>query len=435
MLLKLVDRRFLFFISSFLYALGICFFGQTGDSLLTIIYLFLFTVVFLNLQKRILSTKSLPNPLIELISFQIFISLGILLGLYLGSGPNSILWPLDAIYTHVPLSQNIMQALQGIRTWNEVSIEIPGALTHSFTGLWFYFIGPTIYASGLSLLCFKIATILFIFLLSQSLYDTKTAYISSLIYIIAPTVQFYTLNFYKEATIHFLIISSFYFSYSIFFRQKFLFLPALGLSLFLLSQERFYLVFLFIPTLFIFMLFASKNYRLLKLLIFSVTIGVLVKNNVYLQQSPEWMFHKLEEFRQSHMQFHDFSFTYNYEIPYYLAYVKTLFTPYFTFKKLLTFLDLGNLLTWGSFLNQGIILSSLYAMIISLKKDWKVHLGFILPFLILIAFLAYISPWSGRIRDSFYPIIVIYAGLFFSQSMYKPILNRFKKLFTINSQK
>jgi hypothetical protein len=83
----------------------------------------------------------------------------------------------------------------------------------------------------------------------------------------------------------------------------------------------------------------------------------------------------------------------------------------------------------GSFINQVIITLSIlgFYKTIKNKKQIALHFFVILPFIIFLLFAAYIGPWSGRLRDSFYPIIAVYGSvgaIYAGQYLRKKELNK-----------
>ncbi len=411
--LKYLNRHAPLFLSSIAYSLLVARFQQKVDIIVTIFFLIFLIWLFISRKNEISERFSESDLIVDLVLHQICISSGILLGFVLVSENASLLWPQDAFTSHLPISENVSLALRGEIEWSKVGLDQPGTIIHLFTGLWFFLIGKTVYATTLSLLCFKLITICIVFLFCRNIENAKTAYLSGLTYILAPTVLFYTTTFYKEASVHSLVALIFYFSHLVFVKNKYWLLIPLGMFFYFLSRERFYLVFLFIPSLLTLGLFASNKHRWLKAALSGSILLFLYQENVYLQQSPEWVIRRLETFRQDHMKFNDYHYKYNYEIPYFLAFLKSLFTPYFTFNKLKIYFDYSNLLTWGSFLNQVIILSACIAFFKNFKNKVAHHLWICMPLFFLLLFLAYISPWAARLETASIPSLPFILGYFF----------------------
>ena len=140
---------------------------------------------------------------------------------------------------------------------------------------------------------------------------------------------------------------------------------------------------------------------------------------------------KVQQQRSYHSSFSDIINQFNYMIPYPVAFIKILFSPYFSNNKFSIFTGPSSLLSWGSFINQLIIISAIVGLLKNFRKS-SVHFYLWLPLLIFLLFAAYISPWSGRLRDSFYPLIACYAAYYLYNNKY------FRKIFRIsddNSQR
>jgi hypothetical protein len=225
-------------------------------------------------------------------------------------------------------------------------------------------------------------------------------------------VLFYTLTLYKEAAIQAYTVWIFLFIY-IFAREDkwWALAPALLLTGFL-AFERIYLPWMFVTT-YLIVLFANRGrYRYAAIAIAVLGFVLAFMYTPWLKDSPLLLIEKLKELRQSQMGYTDYSFKYNYEIPYPLAVLKTLFTPFITPGKFTLFSDFSYLLIWGSFVNQAVMVAFAYQWWREAKAKSVFHFSLLVPFLICTLLLAYIAPWAGRIRDSFFPLIALYVGCF-----------------------
>ncbi|MCB9025425.1 MAG: glycosyltransferase family 39 protein [Bdellovibrionaceae bacterium] len=346
----------------------------------------------------------------RIFAFIVLIYLALFLGLWLANAPNDSIWMPDSIRTHVPVSKQFSQVIQGHLNLEETDLGRQGVSTHILTGTMFTLFGINIYSTLMALFIFKALTLIPIFLLAKELFDTKTAYISSLLYIFAPTLMFYSISFYKEMAVQFYMAWVYYSLYKLFYSSKsILFSVILLCSLMLLSRERFYLVFLFIPSIVLLTINMSGKIKYW-ILLFSLSIlTILYSSNEYLQQSPRWMVNRIVYLRTLYMSVTNQSFSFNYDIPYPIAVLKATFTPYFTLNKFSLFYDFSYLLIWGSFINQIIIFTAIYCFF-KIYKQSIIHIANVLPLIIFLLLLGYICPWNDRLRDSFYPIISIYSA-------------------------
>ena len=127
-------------------------------------------------------------------------------------------------------------------------------------------------------------------------------------------------------------------------------------------------------------------------------------------------FPRLARFRADMMAPSDISREWNADLWYPLAVVKVLFTPFFTFHKFEIFRDLSALLTWGSFASQAVIALGCYGFWLQMREAGtsQARVGALimaLPLISFILFFGYLAPYSGRQRDSFFPVIATFAAV------------------------
>ncbi len=126
----------------------------------------------------------------------------------------------------------------------------------------------------------------------------------------------------------------------------------------------------------------------------------------------------IKNLRIHHASFRDISHRFNYDIPYVVAILKTLMTPIWSPDKLAMFKGASALITWGSFVHQMTMFSYLAAIVhIARVKKLRLGLHMQIPFIIFVLVAAYVSPWAGRIRDSFYPFLVLYASYYLNEHL------------------
>ncbi|HOI42663.1 MAG TPA: hypothetical protein PK523_06930, partial [Elusimicrobiales bacterium] len=191
-------------------------------------------------------------------------------------------------------------------------------------------------------------------------------------------------------------------------------------------NERFYIFFFFLAALvpFLILKFASARrgffaaaaigLPVLTYFIAHRAADTIIKGDVtYLRLFPDF-FLLLSDYRSAYMNYPDVTAV-NASLPYPLAFLKILLTPFFTLNKFALFSDYSYILIWGSFFTQAVILLSVYGMGISLKSDRASNWFLALPFLLFLLMFAYIAPYNGRLRDSFFPFLAVYAaGGYFS---------------------
>jgi hypothetical protein len=342
--------------------------------------------------------------------------LGILAGFYFSGRGESALWVIDSYQMHIPGSKNIanyLMGFEGLREQDSVFDKI--YFTHLVVGVFFILFGINPISSGLALMLAKVATILIMFHLGKRMFDGKIASIAILIYSLSPISLFYTITFYKEAIVQLLVIMIYFSIFSFVSKNNssrvystyIIFL----LSLLLIMNERFYLFPIFIFT-GILLIMLNHSIRVgIKCLILLLSIsGGYIFYNVY---STALDFSNLLEvlngFRSAYHNYSDVD-PINADIPYSLAFLKFIFTPFFTLNKFDIFDGYSYLLIWGSFLGQIIMIFSLFGMYKSLRLNFSRTWFMLMPFFIFLCIFAYISPFNGRIRDSFLPLIALYSA-------------------------
>ncbi len=400
-----------FFITGFAYSFILILTKRSFDSFPTIGFiLFALFAIYQN----ILSTnytKHLDNYFYRnLLPSTVLLSLGIILGCYVTNAPENSLWMNDSVTTHNP------STLRFIKLFNNFNSELfkkaittSGAITHFTVAVFFYLFGKSIFISSLALLFLKTITTAVIYKLSQAIFDSKTAVINAILYALSPMVLFYTLVFYKEASIQLFVALTYLSIYKVFYKQSTKYIPWIIIAIAALYLERFYLSIILLSTI-VLISFKSKRFLLVSLLGTTITGFYFYSNSQYLGKSSLTIINQIRQLRELHLSYNDMSASLNYNIAYPLAFIKTILTPFFTLNKFKIFYDFSYLLIWGSFIHQLTAVIAAVSFLKNWQKDKILHTSFILPFIIFISMTAYISPWAGRIRDSFYPLIILYTG-------------------------
>lgn len=334
-------------------------------------------------------------------------------------------WVYDSNTAHVPMAKDLMAIVSGkvpTEHWSVSKFVRTGGITHLFVGTWFALFGASAVVSSLAMTALKFGTIWILSAIGLDLTDDVFNHRSSekvgtngnlafVPYAVVPTVTFHTLAFYKEAMVHLLVAVALY---AIFKARKSLNLRwaiLFGMALCGLAVERFYVAALLSP-LFLLPLIQTERPKRVRYLI---ALGCLLIMAVVLApfQDVSWSkaLETIQELRLRHSRYPGVSVAYNYEISYPIAVLKTLFTPIWAPNKLEMFRGASALFTWGSFIHQAVMLLYIAGVYRAVKtRGWQ-HLYMQLPFLLFVLAAAYIAPWSARTRDSFYPLISIYAFL------------------------
>lgn len=401
-------------ISSFCYSFFIVQSDSLVDNFATITFVtFLFLLTFFYIF-WIRTQKELHwlDSLIFILSGA-FIHWGILWPVYSLGASEKYLWTIDTYSMHLPGSENINNILNGYESLREItSIWDKVYSTHIITGAAFYLFGDAPIIPSVVLALAKVLTLVFIYLTGKLFFSKKTALIGVVFFSLSPTILFYTISFYKEAFVQLFIIMAYYFSHRFLKKMRLLDFIFLSLSLLLLFNERFYIAPLFLLGFQLHLMASEKIKSIYKwsLTVFVGTAGVLFLKYYSGAISIFKIFDTLYHFRVAFNSYSDINKDVNINLPYAVSVVKLIFTPFFTMDKFDMFFDFSYLLIWGSLTNQIVMALAMGAMMTLLFKSPRQQILNLTPFFIFILMYAYIAPYNGRLRDSFYPIIVLYAA-------------------------
>jgi 4-amino-4-deoxy-L-arabinose transferase-like glycosyltransferase len=406
-----------------LYCAGLTYGTSFLQNIYTIFFIiFLAVLFFLNLQKI---NRQEKGPFFIIIQM-LLLNLSIAITAQILISSNAFFWVQD-VQGHLPES---LMFTDFIKNHSQVIPDLgfhQGKSTHALTGLSIAIFGINTFATILAQLIFKIIAVVCIYFIGKTLWSKKVGLIAIQLYGFCPTIFFYTIVLYKEAAVQAFLAASILFTLKIFLEKKYLFTIPLIITLALLLGERGYITYLLLlmfPFL-IYNLSFEKNKKNNLIFFFSGLITLLA-SYIYKPQLFSYtnIANDLMRTRNLYSSYLDVVGQYNYQIPYPLALLKITFTPFFTINKFEIFSDFSDLLIWGSFINQIIIFSALLGLIRAAKQK-ILHLYLWIPFFVFLLFAAYVSPFSGRIRDSFYPLISCYAAYYLANNKY------FKKTFNI----
>lgn len=356
---------------------------------------------------------------VEVASTVFGIALGLLVPVLIAGKAAEFFWAVDSMTTHIPKATAIAAWLTGESPFPfHDAINSQGGLTQFFIGLLFWIFGETPAASVLGLAVFRTLTGIVLIRICRETFQSKKYDIVFLFYALYPNALFHTTAYFKEALIHLLIALTLLLLARIargIDRKtlSFIDVPLLSVVFAMLYIERFYLVLLFLPILIVVISYGALKRSLL----FSTAIAVLLASVVALH--PYFKFSisefqlRIQEMREIHKAFPGINIQVNYDIPIWLAFIKSLLTPIWSPAKIEVFRGFSALITWGSFLGHIIILGYVLGVYRAIRKLGWSHFWIQIPFVLFLVAIAYVSPWAGRIRDSFVPLIVVYSTYYF----------------------
>ncbi|MBP2654157.1 MAG: hypothetical protein H6Q73_1726 [Firmicutes bacterium] len=388
--------------------------GKEGGIYSSLFYVFFLIGIFIWNWKEIEVSENIDK--FGVLSFFLIIALhiGLLIGYKIANPATAPLWVVDSYTMHIPGAENIANFLAGkdeLRSmtsmWDKIYI------TQIVVGLFFYLFGVSPIVSSGVLLCAKLCTNFFVFSIAKQMFDKKVAAYAVLIYALMPTVLFYTLVYYKEAFVQLLTVIIAWSFYKLNEKKRPLYFCILVISLLILANERFYLFPMYMITILLVILTSYSTKVTVKGVV--MVIIAMLAFVFYQKYSPAIAMHGggisslLGHFKTAYTNFDDID-PINRQLPYVLCIGKIMFSPYVTLNKFNIFTEYSNLLTWGAIPNQITILLFLLGSLSQLRNHFKQSWYMLMPILLFILLFAYVAPFSGRQRDSFYPIISIYAG-------------------------
>lgn len=409
------------------FGLGIFESENSGDNYFTFIFVALLILIFLAGLRMTLKSNSqseLRSVAFLAATAAIAIQGGIIVGLAFANAPDSALWVSDTYSSHLPLAKSVADALtgkDGLPAEKGFSDHV--LFTHFYVGIFFALFGVKPWVSALAMLLLKCCTIGIIWQWTRKLFNERAAAISIMAYGLMPTVMFYTMTFYKEAVIQFFVAAIMLSLFEILQKRDYRFFLLITPTLYALMYERFYLFPPFLFVLFFTLFFQAQAPRRIKLamLLMALILGGIFATTYNRYFPIEGLLKSLMAMRASLNSYSDINPAFNRDLFYPLAVLKITFTPYFTLSKFSLFSNLSYLLIWGSFFNQAIIALGLYGFWRAAKTNWRTHWYYGVPFVWFLMLYAYLAPYSGRQRDSFYPLIAVYSAIAISQIISKKL--------------
>lgn len=405
--------------SSFMYTSLLLLDSIAVEIVASIAFVSTFTIVLLKAVKQAGSVEITNREVILSISA---IAFGLLVPALVGGKAETFFWAVDSLTTHIPRASAIATWLTGNGAFPfENAINSQGGLTQLSVGFLFSVFGQTPVASVVGLAIFRTLTCLTLVNLCREVFGSKKYDIVFLFYALYPNALFHTTTYFKEALIHLLIAITLLLlariSNSLRNRRdgklRILDLLLLGFVFPMLYVERFYLILLFLPLIGSMIVFSISRGRLALALAATALGSSVIFLHPYFQSPFSELTNRLQEMRDAHKALPGINTKLNYEIPLWFAFLKSLFTPIWSPSKIEIFRGFSSLITWGSFLGHFIILGYVLGAYRAVRRLGWSHLWVQSPFILFLFALAYISPWAGRIRDSFAPLLAAYATYYF----------------------
>lgn len=350
------------------------------------------------------------------------LAIGLLIPATIGGKAETFFWAVDSFTTHIPRASAIAAWLTGKGSFPfESAINSQGGLTQLSVGFLFSIFGQTPAASVIGLAIFRILTCLTLVKLCREVFGSRKYDIVFLFYALYPNALFHTTTYFKEALIHLLVATTVLLLARISSslqnntetKPRIADLLLLGAVFPMLYVERFYLVLLFLPLIGVMFILGVSRKRMVFALSSAALGGGVILLHPYFKSSLADFFSRLEEMRNIHKALPGINVEMNYEIPLWVAFVKSLFTPIWSPSKIEVFRGFSALMTWGSFLGHILMIGYLLGVYRAIRRLGWSHFWIQTPFILFLFAISYVSPWAGRIRDSFAPLIAIYATYYY----------------------
>jgi len=414
------------FISAVSYAYAILALPKSFTSAVTIFFLIVvFCVLVCNLSFVFRAEeRELPRTLPALLLYALALHLALILGFHLSGRAETAIWVADSYSVHLPGAINVANCINGTETLRSIG-NVPFDhvfFTQLFVGFFFSFFGVSAAVTSLALMLIKIMVIFVVYLLGKIMFNRRIGLVGAMLYLFSPTVLYYTTVFYKEPAVQLSVASIMLSTLALYLNcRQWQYWILLIVSLAMVLNERFYLFFCFSVVLIPLLLFALKSYGKIYALagLMIMVSGLyfvagkyanhLTMTDVSYSNMLRHFYEMAHAYRASFNSYSDVA-AINTALPYPFAFLKLLFTPFFTMNKFDLFSDFSYVLIWGSFFNQALIALALYGICRNLRFDWRRRWFLISPFFIFMSLFAYLAPYAGRLRDSFYPILAIYAA-------------------------
>lgn len=341
----------------------------------------------------------------------------IVAGFVMKAGPTDF-WVQDSYVQHLPRAKNIAGAILGTQElrgmhviWDKIY------LGQVAVGLGFSILGEHPWVSAIALSILKTLSIPLIFLLGRQLESNRVGFIAALVFALNPMTTFHSIVFYKEAGVYLICSLVFYLAAGGPKNQTVrLFLSVLASAI--LFNERFYIGLCLLLGLGSNAIF-SRNLPPKKRAAFltAASIGVFSFFFFYRNQvDPLTLWQRIYEQRVAYLSYSDVS-EINRLIPWPISALKLYFSPYFTVDKVLTYPSFAQLIPWGSVLHHTIMLLAAIGVLSRISKRKSSDITITVGFIVFICLFGFVAPYASRLRDTFMPVIVVYAVIGFDKAI------------------
>lgn len=341
---------------------------------------------------------------------------GLLIAGFWAIGRSDVLWVPDSFTLHGPGAERALAFLMGNGRLDFTSVFGEQVqFTYLWAALLGVFAGINPVSTAVSNLAIKLITWILWHRSISKHYGHQVANMTLLILMFVPTQVFYGLVYYKEPVVQMFVVIAISAALDLRIKpnaQAFIFG---AVSVLCLAIERIYLAPMLGLVLVVSIIphiksFAFNGRSVASGVVAIGAAGVFVM--VFFRDfSLLKIFDNLAWLRHNYMNAPGVDKAWNQDIAYPLAVIKILFTPFFHPNKLEVFKDFSAILTWGAIPSQAVTALALFGVAAEFVRARLKTAILTIPFALFLLLFAYLAPYSGRQRDSFYPVIALFAAI------------------------
>jgi hypothetical protein len=414
------------FVVSLIYSLALV--SRLVDHvILSFIYSIIIVIVgFLNISR--LKSRASAVSIVFVLSLVIAIHLGFLVGLALLDSPSDFLWVDDTLRNHLPGAIVVSDWLDKGGTI-EIFDKDPFKtlyLSSIWVGAFFHIFGVSPIVSSLATIPIKLLTVLCIFKAANNCFEDRfVALTAAIVYALMPSVTYFTLLFLKEFLIQFYVALALYIL-SVCIKKAWM-CALLLFPLGALFVDRFYVAVALAIGFYAYYFRKSKSVYVHAFAAIIVGVAVMAVFDYYFRgMGVRELIETASKFEEAHNEGVGVTPTINIWVDLF----RITFTPFFSLSNVKGFFRIDSLLIFGTFLHQIVMILYFVGLARTRKSSFailNISLG-----MVLVLF-AIIAPYNARARDSFYPLIAIFAAIGIATSFGNRVYSNNKLLMRVSN--
>ncbi|MBN8539930.1 MAG: hypothetical protein J0L82_06050 [Deltaproteobacteria bacterium] len=331
-------------------------------------------------------------------------------------GRYDVLWVPDSFTLHGPGAERAVAFLKGNGRLDFTSVFGEQVqFTYLWAALLGVFAGINPVSTAISNLAIKLITWILWHRSISKHYGNQVANVTLLILMFVPTQVFYGLVYYKEPVVQLFVVIALGSALDLRSKPNAQAFTFGAVSVLCLAIERIYLAPMLGLVLVVSIIPHIKSFAFTGRSIASGVVAICAAGVFVVVFFRDFsllkIFDNLAWLRHNYMNAPGVDKAWNQDIAYPLAVIKILFTPFFHPNKLEVFKDFSAILTWGAIPSQVVTFLALFGVSIEFLRARLRTAILTIPFILFLVLFAYLAPYSGRQRDSFYPVIALFAAI------------------------